>query len=233
MKVAIVEDEEMAARRLKRLIREILGEKLRELVHYQTLESAFAEMTEIPFDLLFLDLNLYGKDGFQLLRQAVAQPFHTIVVSAHTDRAMEAFELGVLDFVPKPYSRARLEKALDRALDGRGRSTGAKALALRKAGRIEWLPIREVAYLVGAGNYVEVVADDGSKHLHDKTLDRLEQILPEEFLRVHRSYIIDLGRVRSCRALGGGRHRAVLSDGTEIPVSRRQVETLRQALSRS
>lgn len=230
LRIAIVEDEEVAARRLARLVGEILDERRHRLHHLSTLDSALAQMGARPFDLLFLDLNLYGRDGFQLLRKAVAQPFHTIVVSAHTDRAVEAFELGVLDFVAKPYSRVRLEKALHRALDGEQRSTGARVLALRKVGRVEWLPIDRVALLRGAGNYVEVVTEDGARHLHDKTLDRLAQLLPPRFQRVHRSYIVDTGRVRSCATLGGGRYRAELADGTRVPVSRSFIDALRRTL---
>ena len=106
LRIAIVEDEEVAARRLARLVGEILDERRHRLHHLSTLDSALAQMGARPFDLLFLDLNLYGRDGFQLLRKAVAQPFHTIVVSAHTDRAVEAFERA-LAFEPDGVDEAQ------------------------------------------------------------------------------------------------------------------------------
>src|SRR5262249_33182632 len=128
-----------------------------------------------PVDALLLDLNLHGEDGMELLRRSVADSFHTIIVSAHTDRALEAFAVGVLDFVPKPFTRERLAQALRRAGDTGGRAThSARRLAVRKHGRIELVNIDDVLYVQGAGNYSELVLADGRRELHDKTLEKIE-----------------------------------------------------------
>ncbi len=70
-----------------------------------------------PIDVLFLDLNLNGKDGFDLLKTSVSGAFHVIIISAHTEQALKAFEYGVLDFVGKPFNKERLARALDRVFE--------------------------------------------------------------------------------------------------------------------
>ena len=232
MRVAVVEDERGVAARLLRLLREILGDELEMVRHVQTLKAAGALLDETPLDLLFLDLNLSGEDGFELLRNAVAGSFQTIVVSALRDRALEAFEHGVLDFVPKPFSKRRLEKALTRVRDPNGRSGHpARCLAIRKQGRVELVPVAEVAFLRGADNYVEVVTEDGAIHLHSKALERLEQVLPARFLRIHRSVIVDTGRVTGLATHPGGRYEVMLEDGTALPVSRTRIDEVRRYLA--
>ena len=89
MRVLVVEDEAVVARRLRRLVGEILGAELERLDVIDHLGDAIDRVFETPYDLVFLDLALHGDDGFELLRHAVSGAFHTIVVSAHTDRALE------------------------------------------------------------------------------------------------------------------------------------------------
>jgi two-component system response regulator LytT len=114
MRVLIVEDEQMVARRLERLLRQVLGAQLSAVRIASDLDSACVALAEDPDALLLLDLNLGGADGFELLRRARAQGHRTIVVSANFERALEAFELGVLDFIPKPFNADRLRLALRR-----------------------------------------------------------------------------------------------------------------------
>ena len=109
MRILIVEDEVSIARDIEWNCRQILKEECTGLRIEQTLESAVEYMAQHPVDLLLLDLNLSGKSGFELLKTASAGPFHTVIISAHTDRAIEAFRYGVLDFLPKPFERARLQ----------------------------------------------------------------------------------------------------------------------------
>src|SRR5271157_1945729 len=107
MRILIVEDEEMASRLLKNILIEILGEGIESIQVQRSLTASQCYLQDHTIDLLFLDLNLHVENGFALLASAAAGSFHTIVVSAHTDRAIEAFEYGVLDFVPKPYGEER------------------------------------------------------------------------------------------------------------------------------
>lgn len=228
VRIAVVEDEPVIARRLLRLLRRLLGSRLKRLDHLPTLHDAFAHVREQPLDLLFLDLNLYGEDGFQILGEAAAHSFQTIVVSAHHHRALEAFEYGVLDFVPKPFDETRLRKALKRYESREeGLRQQLRVLAVRRAGEVRLVPVDEVTHIRGSGDYSELHTQDGSVHLHDKTLNALALLLPTSFERVHRSVIVDLRQVESFLNEPGSRYFLRLVDGTQLPVSREKVRELR------
>lgn len=234
MRLLIVEDEEIVARRLVRLIESILQSRIESLEHVGTIEDALDAIDERAFDIIFLDLNLDGRDGFRILGTAAAGAFQTIIVSAHADQAIRAFEYGVVDFVPKPFGRERLRKAIDRATR-RDATTGEhlRRLAVRKQGEIRFVPIETVLWISGAGDYAEIHCDDGSTHLHDKSLTSLEMILPSRFERVHRSHIADVSRAKRLRSSPGSRYRLQFDNGAEIPVSRTAAAKLRESLRSS
>lgn len=231
MNILIVEDERVAARRLDRLTNEILGEKFVSVRCLGTLDRSKRALSGDDIDVVLLDLNLNGEDGFELLKHAAAGRFHTIVVSANTDRAIEAYEYGVLDFVPKPVDRARLVRAFERMEDPpRDGSGAANRLVVRNRGRLQVIPIEEISYLRGAGDYSEIHCTDGSVALHNKSLESLERILPESFFRIHKSYITDLQRIVHIKIYGGGKYECELSDGAVLPVSRTRYKDLRQRI---
>lgn len=230
MKVLIVEDERVAARRLERLTREILGESVSEVVCMERLDDSEAFLTRNDIDLILLDLNLNGQDGFDLLKRASAGPFQTIVVSANTDRAIEAFEYGVTDFVPKPVMRERLESALKRVGGDHAQASAgavsAKYLSVKRNGALYLIPVEQVSYLRGAGDYVEIHLKDKSVELHSKSLEALERILPERFVRVHKSFLVDTSAAGRVIVHGGGKYEMELADGTLVPVSRSRYREL-------
>ncbi len=231
MRVLIVEDEPLLVQRLERFCREILGERL-EAVRTATLFSeASARLDETPIDLLLLDLNLHGRDGMELLARSVAGSFHTIIVSANTEQALRAFEYGVIDFVPKPFSKERLAQALARVTERDGRAAGAaKYLAVRKTGKVELVPIDRVVYAEGAGAYAELVLDDGRRELHDKTLEKLHALLPPGFERIHKSFIVRWSAVKALHAQEGSHYEAELRGGLRLPVGRTRYKELREKL---
>ena len=231
MRILIVEDEPLLAQRLERFCREILGERLESLRVATMFSEASARLDESPIDLLLLDLNLHGRDGMQLLASTVAGSFHTIIVSANTEQALRAFEYGVLDFVPKPFSRERLEQALARVTEREPRAaTAAKFLAVRKQGKVELVPIDRVLYVEGAGAYAELVLDDGRRELHDKTLEKLHALLPPVFERIHKSYIVRMTAVKTLHAQEGSHYEAELRNGLRLPVGRTRYKELREKL---
>jgi len=227
MRILIVEDEEVVRRRLERLTREILGRQAQRVDQAEDLHDAVDALASVPYDLVLLDLNLYGHDGFALLRHAAAGAFVTIVISAHEERALEGFDHGILDFVPKPFDRRRLERALRRAVDRRG---SRSRLAIRSRGEVSYLELDEVVFLRAAGDYSTIHLEDGESRLHENRLSELEKVLPRPFLRIHRSYLVDLRRVEKLRSEPGSRYFALLDDGRVLPVGRTRIEGLRQAL---
>ena len=222
----------MLVQRLERFCREILGDKLETLRTATMFAEASSRIAESPIDLLLLDLNLHGRDGMQLLASTVAGSFHTIIVSANTDQALRAFEYGVLDFVPKPFSRERLAQALQRATEREARAaSAAKFLAVRKHGKVELVPIDRIMYVEGAGAYAELVLDDGRRELHDKTLEKLHALLPPVFERIHKSYVVRLTAVKALHAAEGSHYEAELRNGLRLPVGRTRYKELREKLS--
>ena len=230
MRILIVEDEPVVARRLERLLRQEAGDEIARVTVCSDLASAQAHLAEADVDVVFLDLNLNGRDGFDLLTASVAGAFHTVVVSAHTDRALQAFEIGVLDFVGKPFGADRLRTTLERIRGVRRAEHAAAVLAVRGVGRIDLIPVSEVAYVEAAGSYAELVLRDGTRRVHDKSLDRLLAVLPPAFERVHRSFLLRIDEVVRLTVRAGSRYTAVLASGEEIPVGRTRYKTLKARL---
>jgi DNA-binding LytR/AlgR family response regulator len=232
MKLILIEDEPLVAQRLERFCREILASDLERLHAAGSFEEATAQLDENPVDVALLDLNLEGRDGMELLKRSVAASFHTIIVSANADRALEAFQYGVIDFVPKPFSRERLAQALDRIRQpgARGPAT-TRFLAVKKAGRIELVGIDDVIYVQGAGNYSELVLANGRRELHDKTLEKLQEILPSDFERIHKSYLVRLSAVKALHTAEGSHYEAELKGGQTLPIGRTRYKELRTKLA--
>lgn len=231
MRILIVEDERVAARRLERMTREILGDSVTDVTIAERLADGEELMNRQDIDLLLLDLNLNGHDGFELLKSVSAGPFQTIVVSANTDQALRAFEHGVLDFVPKPFDRDRLSLALAR-VSGESSGSGASTryLTVKRLGALYLIPIDDVSYLKGAGDYVEIHLKDRKTELHSKSLEAMERILPERFVRVHKSYMVDMDEVKQILVHGGGKYEIELAQGTKVPLSRTKYKDISAAL---
>src|SRR4051812_25265838 len=208
MKILIVEDEPLVAARLGRMLGEGLGEKLVSLGCFSSFEEARHGLNSQLCDVLFLDLNLHGDDGMALLTEAAAGSFQTIIVSANTDRAIDAFEHGVLDFVAKPFTRERLAQALGRLQSSGSPAQAVRFLAIKKTGGIDIVPVATVKFIRGADSYAEVVTADGRTHLSSKTLEALAAVLPGEFIRIHKSYLVRLADIRTLHSAVGSRYEA-------------------------
>jgi DNA-binding LytR/AlgR family response regulator len=231
MRTLIVEDEPVVARRIEQFCRRILGNRLEWLRVAETFEGAQATLAASPIDLLLLDLNLGGQDGMALLDSNVAGSFHTIIVSANTEHALVAFEHGVIDFVAKPFTEQRLGEALRRVTEPGGRTPhAAHFLAVRKQGRIELVPVDDVVYAKGADDCSELVLANGRHELHDKSLERLQALLPLDFERIHKSYLVRLSAVKALHAHEGSRYGAELKNGVVLPVGRSRYKEIRSAL---
>jgi DNA-binding LytR/AlgR family response regulator len=220
VRILIVEDEVMVAQRLERLVREVLGSELESLRVATMLDAAAVQLDKSDDMVLLLDLNLASEDGFNLLRRALARPSSTIVVSGSTERALEAFELGVVDFVAKPFTVERLTIAFQR-LRERHSNERPHHLAVAYAGQVELVPLAEVVAIHGDDDYSSVELTNGQRRLHKRTLTELERLLPKEFLRVHRSHIANLKHVRRVEGKV-----LKLSTGTSVSVGRAYAKQL-------
>lgn len=227
IRIMVVEDEHIITARLTRLLGDILGPRLACLELATTLPKAQELLNNQDFDLVFLDLNLRGKNGFDLLKQAVSQSFQTVIVSAHTEHALKAFEYGVLDFVGKPFDKARLEIATQRFLRGERTSRGMRYLAVKQVSGTHLVALEEILYIRGAGAYAELVLKDGRELLHGKSLDKLAQLLRHPWERVHKSYLVSMSDVVHWHSFPGSKYELELNDGTRLPVGRQRYKELR------
>lgn len=228
MKILIVEDENVAARGLERMVRNILGPKIDSLQIQKSLFAAETYLEDHPVDLLLLDLNLNGEDGFKLLNDIVSGSFHTIIVSANTDRALEAFDYGVLDFVPKPVQEERLRMAFERFEKSNSiRRNHARYISVRKEETAHLIPLDRVLYFQSRDNYVDILLISGETERNRKTLDSLELVLPPNFIRIHRSYIINTDKIEGFEKESGGKYHVKLNGNRNIPVSRNKYKELK------
>ncbi len=228
MKILIIEDEARIARRISRMTREIFGTDLQSLTVCNDIETGLQAVAEKDIDLLFLDLNLNGKDGFDILESVVAESFHTVIISAHRERAIRAFEYGVLDFVPKPFDQERLQKACDRIRSKTREETGIKFLAVKKKGRQVLLKIEDITYIQGAGIYTELKMRNGKTEICNKSLETLHTLLPQDFERIHKSYLVPMSQAKGIHSEPGSRYKLELTDGTFLPIGRSRYKDIRE-----
>ncbi len=233
MNVLIVEDEPPIAADIEDYAALFCGREKNRITVLHSLDEAQEFLGREKLDLLLLDLNLSGKNGFDILKDTVARRFHTIVISAYTDRAIEAFEMGVLDFVPKPISKDRMKLAFDRFFGLRKiEGKGAKYIVVRKLSQNFMVNVEDICFFRAVGYLVEIHKNDGKKDLIEKSLNFLEQILPDRFVRVHRSYIVDINRIASYRRLITGVYEISMKDGTRIPLSVSRLKSLSGILNK-
>jgi two-component system response regulator LytT len=229
LRILIVEDETMAGRMLKNMLIEQLGNQIKS-IHVQTsLTGSECFIWEHQIDLLFLDLDLNGEDGFDLLKNAVAGSFHTIIVSAHANRAVEAFEYGVIDFVPKPYSDERIRKALERYNEGFSNSR-LKYLSVVREGQVSLVPIESINYFEAFDKQVKIFQKDGGIEIYNKMMQLLEKILPADYIRIHRSYIANFQEIKEVNIQPNRRYSILLNNGAVLPVSRNAYQVLKNKL---
>lgn len=231
MNVLILEDEPLIAQGLEREVRAHFGARLATLALHDNVPQALAALAQGKVDLLLLDLHLHGADGYDLLRLASTARFQTIIVSAHAERSITAFEFGVLDFVAKPFSRERLHKALQRYTDQPDRGAAhASSLAVKKRGALEWIAMAEIDHVQADGHYSNIVLRSGEHCFHDLAIDKLMALLPPHFLRVHRSYIVNSLGFKRLQIAAGGKYALDTQTSTGIPVSRSSYPALKQRL---
>jgi two-component system LytT family response regulator len=223
----IVDDEPLARRGIRQLLGpypdvQVVGECRdgREALHALT--------THQP-DLVFLDVQMPGLDGFGLIRvQGVERMPLTVFVTAHDDFAVQAFETQALDYLVKPLSERRFQATMKRVLDRLRARHGERVAVPTEAGEL-LLDANEIDWIEARDDYADVHA--GAQRYHIRvSLSALEHRLdPVRFVRIHRSAIVRLDHIRELTTGGPDGATVVrLRDGTELPVSRRRLSGLKQ-----
>lgn len=202
LKSLIVDDERLARKELRSLLAdfneiEIIGEAENTKQAVQIIEA------KMP-DVVFLDIQMAGETGFDLLEKLTRVDFKTIFVTAFDAYALRAFEVNAFDYLMKPVNPARLRRAIDKILDNETPSVFEKPPTLRpleyddrlfvqSGSRSFFLKINSISHVISAGDYSEISTINGRKFLVEKPLREWEERLPEKhFARIHRTAIVNL-----------------------------------------
>ena len=243
VRAIIIEDEELARQILREMLKphpevEIVGECANGF-------DAVKMVPELKPDLLFLDVQMPKLDGFEVL-ELIGNERAVIFVTAYDQHALRAFEVHAVDYLLKPFSAERFEAALERAKQRLGQEVlpvpAALAAAARETGhylerivvkdgaRVQIIPVAKLDYVEAQDDYVSL-ASQGKKYLKQQTISSLEAGLdPKNFLRIHRSCIVNLERVSRLEPYMKDSHVVTLTDGTRLPVSRTGYARLRALL---
>ncbi len=241
MKALIIDDERPARRELRGLLEEhpaveILGEA-------GTMAEAAPLVAALRPDLLFLDIEMPGGSGFDLL--AALSPPHPLVIftTAYSEHAVRAFEINSLDYLLKPIAPKRLAAALAKAAtklpaapapsaaDTAGALAEDDQVFVRDGDRCWFVPVRSILLVEAEGNQSRIVFGRDSALL-SRTLGSLEERLPPRlFMRANRSQLVNLSSITTVGDWFNRSMRVVLSCGREIEFSRRQAQVFREQLS--
>jgi two-component system LytT family response regulator len=249
IKTLVVDDEPLARERLIRLLKdepdvEILGE-------CGNGQEALNALRRHAPDLLFLDVQMPEMDGFAVLETlGKSHPPAIIFVTAYDQYALRAFDVHALDYLLKPFNRERFRQALARAreaiehqrigrLDQRllslledMRPKHAERLMVKTSGRVFFLKTDDVDWIEAAGNYVKLHAGR-ERHLLRETMSHLEGRLdPNRFLRIHRSTLVNIDRIKELHPLFSGDYTVLLRTGAELTLSRNYRDKLLELFDR-
>jgi two-component system, LytTR family, response regulator len=241
---AVVVDDEALARSL---LRQLLAAHpdVRVLAECANGFEAVRAVAETKPDILFLDVQMPQLDGLEVLelidRDTMGRPA-VIFVTAYDQYALKAFDANAVDYLLKPFDQARFDRALERARTRLAAGGGPPALSLVPRGAplsrivvkdgvtVTVLPVGKIDFVKAEDDYV-LLSSSGRSHIKKQTLATLEDALPKErFVRIHRSYLLNLDRLARVESSATGAFTAVLTDESRLPVSRAGAQRLRALL---
>ena len=239
MKAIIIDDEPLA--------RMMVKEYLQAYPHITVAEECndgFEGMKAIQQhqpDLIFLDIQMPKINGFEML-ELIDNPPQVIFTTAFEEYAIKAFDAHAADYLLKPFSKERFDKAMQKLQQQRVNAAHAvvetalqsnlqsNRIVVKDNGKIKIIPIAQVQYLEAADDYVKIITAEGS-FLKKKTMQYFEDSLPpQEFIRIHRSYIISAALITRIDLHEKDSHIALLTTGAHLPVSKAGYVKLKEVL---
>ncbi len=196
-------------------------------------------------DIIFLDIQMPKINGFELLELVEEMPA-VIFTTAFEEHAIRAFEVNAVDYLLKPFSKDRFDKAVQKWIERRSAAPSPETATLLETaasspvqrnrvvvkinGKIKIIPVQDIHYLEAADDYVKIVTQEGT-FLKNKTMSFFEQTLdPQQFTRVHRSYILNVNQVTRIDPYEKENHLAILRCGAKVLVSKTGYPRLKSAL---
>lgn len=242
IRTIIVDDEELA----RKMLLEFLGTHPEMEVVAQCANGfeAVKAVGELKPDLVFLDIQMPKLDGFEVL-ELIGTDRAVVFVTAYDEYALRAFEIHAVDYLLKPFAAERFETALQRvkqrlggklpvaselAASARPAAQFLERLVVKDGTRVYVIPVAKLDYAEAQDDYV-ALSTEGKKHLKQQTISSLETALdPQQFLRIHRSYIVNLEKVTKIEPYSKDQYVVVLASGQQLPVSRSGYARLRAFL---
>ena len=242
IRAIVVDDEELA----RQVLRELIGAhpEIELIAECANGFEAVKAITEMKPDLLFLDIQMPKLDGFEVL-ELVGTDMAIVFATAYDEYALKAFEVHAVDYLLKPFGSERFEKALqtvrqrvggppapvaELAQSARAPGQFLDRIVVRDGSRVHIIPVHKLDCVEAQDDYV-ALCSEGHKYLKQQTIASLEAALdPKQFLRVHRSFIVNLERVARIEPYGKDSKVAVLQNGSQLPVSRAGYDRLRAVL---
>lgn len=245
MKVLIVDDESLARDLVKNYL-----EGMKDIEIAGECENGFEALKaiqELQPDLLFLDIQMPKIDGFELLEVLDNKP-EIIFCTAYDQYAIKAFEMNALDYLLKPFSKDRLQQAVEKARQRIGTPSREKGtpspveklknqvaeerktlerVVTRLGSKVTVIPVDRIHYFEAADDYVMIHSELGN-HLKEKTMKYFEAHLPQnQFVRIHRSYIVNISEIKTLEHYSKDSYLAVLNNGDKLKVSAEGYKRLR------
>ncbi|MDB5280042.1 MAG: response regulator [Ferruginibacter sp.] len=239
MKAIIIDDEPLA--------RMMVKEYLQAYPHIEVVQECndgFEGMKAIQQhqpDLIFLDIQMPKINGFEML-ELIDNPPQVIFTTAFEEYAIKAFDAHAADYLLKPFSKERFDKAMQKLQQPHTNAaqavvetalqaaTQSNRIVVKDNGKIKIIPVVQVQYLEAADDYVKIVTAEGS-FLKKKTMQHFEDILPpQEFIRIHRSYIVNAQLITRIDPYEKDSHLALLTTGARLPVSKAGYAKLKEVL---
>jgi two-component system, LytTR family, response regulator len=238
MKALLIDDERLARNELRRLLAahkhvQVAGEAA-------DATEALARIDETRPDLLFLDVQMPGDDGFALLEKIEPPLPLVIFTTAYDEFAVKAFEFNALDYLLKPVDPTRLAAALDKvevrvaenkAAQNRGRLTADDKVFVREGDRCWFVAVKNIRLLVSEGNYTRIHFDNEKPQLFRSLTAMEERLDPKQFFRANRKEVINLTWVEGIEPWFSGGLLVKLKGGAKVELSRRQAQDFRERMS--
>ena len=247
----IVDDEPLARDRIKRFLRDEEG--IRLIGECKNGAEAIDAINRENPELVFLDIQMPEKNGFDVIKALGEKHLPTIIfVTAYDQYALQAFDVHALDYLLKPFNRERIRRAVARArehidhkrlgniderlnaliADIRGEKKFLDRLVVKAVGRVFFLKTDEIDWIEAAGNYVKLHVGRDS-HMIRETMNGIESKLdPAKFLRIHRSTVVNIDRIKELQPLFHGEYAVILRNGTKLTLSRSYRDRLDQLMGR-
>lgn len=231
----IVEDSRLARSELMQLLKK--HPEIQLVSEAENVNKALIEIKNHNPDLIFLDINMPEKDGFELLQELDQCPT-VIFTTAYDEYAIKAFEYNAFDYLLKPISQKRFDASLERLLpqltekqkENRKQLTDSSQIFIKEDEKCWMIELKNISLFEIIGNYTSVFFDDKNPLIY-KSLNKIEKSLPPElFFRANRQQIINLKHIKNVEVWFKGTLKITLNNGTEIEISRRQSQQFKQLL---